>query len=155
MEPSRPVVLVVEDEVVTRRVLTQLLEQDGYVVEAVASGEAGLARIAEGGIDVVLLDLMLPGLDGIELTRRLRQNAEAVYLPIIMVTSLDSPEQQHAGFEAGADDYVTKPFNTRDLLDRVRVWTRTSQRLQASHSALVCQWLDLLASRPREPRRAS
>jgi two-component system response regulator RegX3 len=155
MEPSRPVVLVVEDEVVTRRVLTQLLEQDGYVVEAVASGEAGLARIAEGGIDVVLLDLMLPGLDGIELTRRVRENAEAVYLPIIMVTSLDSPDQQHSGFEAGADDYVTKPFNTRDLLDRVRVWTRTSQRLQASHSALVCQWLDLLASRPMEPRRAS
>ncbi len=155
MEPSRPVVLVVEDEVVTRRVLTQLLEQDGYVVEAVASGEAGLARIAEGGIDVVLLDLVLPGLDGIELTRRVRENAETVYLPIIMVTSLDSPDQQHAGFEAGADDYVTKPFNTRDLLDRVRVWTRTSQRLQASHSALVCQWLDLLASRAAEPRPVS
>ncbi len=147
MEPARPVVLVVEDEVVTRRVVTQLLEQDGYAVEAVADGETGLARIAEGGIDVVLLDLVLPGLDGLELCRRVRANADAVYLPIVMVTSLDSPEQQHAGFEAGADDYVTKPFNPRDLLDRVRVWTRTSQRLQAAHSALVCEWLNLLAER--------
>ena len=155
MQPSRPVVLVVEDEVVTRRVLTSVLEQDGYEVHAVADGEAGLEQIAAGGVDVLLLDLVLPGIDGIEVCRRVRANDQSVYLPIIMVTSLDSPEQQHAGFEAGADDYVTKPFNTRDLLDRVRVWVRTSQRLRAAHSALICEWLNLLANQTAQPGGAS
>src|SRR5712692_2043565 len=124
-EPTRPVVLSIEDDPAVSALLQALLETAGYTAYAAEDGPTGLARIADGGVDVLLLDLMLPGMNGFEVCRRVRAGTATVYLPIVMLTALQSPEQRHAGFEAGADDYVTKPFNPDELLDRVQVWVQT------------------------------
>jgi two-component system phosphate regulon response regulator PhoB len=139
MPPARPVVLVMEDDPALREVLQALLESEGFVVDAVEDGIAGLKRIEQGGIDVVLLDLMLPDLNGLEVCRRVRLREDEVYLPVIMLTALTSETQRHAGFAAGADDYVSKPFDASDLIDRVQVWWRTRQRLLADHERLARQ----------------
>ena len=136
MQPARSVVLVVDDDLVVRDYLCELLAHEGYAVESAADGAAGLARIAAGGVDLVLLDMILPALDGIELCRQVRARESDVYLPIIMLTGLDDEANRRAGFAAGADDYVTKPFRQADLLARVQVWVQTHRRLQASHERL-------------------
>jgi response regulator RpfG family c-di-GMP phosphodiesterase len=87
----------------------------------------------------VLLDLMLPGLDGLTLCRQVRADSASAYLPIIMMTALVSEQQRLDGFAAGADDYVPKPFSTDELLARVQVWLRTRQRLQVAHTQLLQQ----------------
>jgi DNA-binding response OmpR family regulator len=140
MSTSEPTILVVEDEPVTRLTLTALLQQQGYEVDTAADGETALERIALGGLSLVLLDRMLPNVDGVGVCRRVRIRGVGPYLPIIMVTALDHPDERHEGFMAGADDYVTKPFNHQELLDRVGVWIRTSQRLQALHEAEMHEW---------------
>lgn len=134
-----PLVLVVEDDPAIRDIVTQTLELAGYRVETAADGVAGLARIESGGLDAVVLDLMLPFLDGLELCRRVRSHEHGVYLPMIMLTALGEPAQRHAGFAAGADDYICKPFDADDLLDRVNVWVQVRQRLQASHEHLLAE----------------
>ena len=137
MQSAPPVVLVVEDDLSIAEVLQATLETSGYTVECASDGAAGLARIEAGGVDLVLLDLLLPELDGLELCRRVRARDSEVYLPIIMLTALRGEEQRHAGFTAGADDYVSKPFNSQDVLDRVAVWIQTRQRLKAAHEQLL------------------
>ena len=132
MQETRPVVLVVEDDPIMYELLRDLLEPAGYAVEIVQDGGTALARAADGDVDLVLLDLMLPGLDGLALCRLLRAQEGAVHLPIIMLTGLAGDAQRHAGFAAGADDYVVKPFKADELLDRVQVWVRTRQSLTAA-----------------------
>ncbi len=138
MDAARSVVLVVEDDVPTVDLLRRLLSKADYAVESAPTGAAGLARIARGGVDVVLLDLRLPDLDGIELCRRVREQPGGAHLPIIMLTGDRGDQQRRAGFAAGANDYVTKPFHLDELLDRVRVWAQMQQYLKG-----VCD-------RPRE-----
>jgi DNA-binding response OmpR family regulator len=130
----RPVVLVVEDEPQLQRVLQRLLEAEGYAVELAADGATGLACIEAGHIDLVLLDVVLPDIDGFELCRRVRAQEGEVHLPIIMLTGLASEAQRHAGFVAGADDYVAKPFKRADLLDRMQVWLWIRQRLKGAQA---------------------
>jgi DNA-binding response OmpR family regulator len=132
MADSRPVVLVIEDDPDIMAVLEQMLGDAGHMVECVRDGAAGLARIEAGGVDLVVLDLMLPRLNGLELCRRVRAQGGEVYLPIIMVTALADESQRLAGFEAGADDYVCKPFSYQELLSRVHVWIRARQRFRAA-----------------------
>jgi DNA-binding response OmpR family regulator len=122
-----------------REVLQMLLGDRGYQIETAADGPSALARIEAGGLDLVLLDRMMPGLDGLEVCRRVRAQADDVYLPVLMLTALAGEKERHAGFAAGADDYVTKPFNADELLDRVDVWLRTRQRLRAAHDCLLAQ----------------
>jgi PAS domain S-box-containing protein len=137
VQAARSLVLVVEDDVAVREALCALLAQAGYAVACAADGRAALDRVAAGGVDLILLDLLLPEIDGIALCRQLRdQPADAVYLPILMLTALSGDAERRAGFAAGADDYVTKPFDPDDLLDRVAVWLRTRARLQAAHARL-------------------
>jgi DNA-binding response OmpR family regulator len=138
LELARSVVLVVEDDPPTVDLLCRVLAKADYAVESAPSGAAGLARIARGGVDVVLLDLMLPDLNGIELCRRVRAHQAGAHLPIIMLTGARGDQQRRAGFAAGANDYVTKPFHVDELLDRVRVWAQTQQYLKD------------VADRPRE-----
>ncbi len=130
MDAARSVVLVVEDDVPTVDLLRRLLSKADYAVESAPTGAAGLARIARGGVDVVLLDLRLPDLDGIELCRRVREQPGGAHLPIIMLTGDRGYQQRRAGFAAGANDYVTKPFHLDELLDRVRVWAQMQQYLK-------------------------
>jgi len=132
-----PVVLVVEDDGLTRELIQELLVQEGYTVDTAPDGGAGFARIEHGGIDVVVLDLILPKINGLDLCQQVRNRECHDYLPIIMVTGLDSPHYRHAGFAAGADDYVTKPFDGRELVDRVGVWIRTQRRLETTHERVL------------------
>ncbi len=145
MDTASPVVLVVEDHPTTREMLHLLLEETGYRIESAPDGQSALTRIEAGGLDLVLLDRMMPGLDGLEVCRRVRARGDDVYLPIVMLTALASVEERHAGFAAGADDYVTKPFDADELLDRVDVWVRTHQRLTAAHRRLLAQQEQLRA----------
>jgi len=115
-------VLVVEDEPLLREGLFDLLSGSGHSVEAVADGEAALARGSDPAVQFVLLDLMLPGLGGIEVCRRLRELRPDV--PILILTALGSEEEKVAGLRSGADDYVTKPFGTRELLARIESLAR-------------------------------
>ncbi|HLH22505.1 MAG TPA: response regulator transcription factor [Chloroflexota bacterium] len=143
MEAPRPVVLVVEDDAGLAELIHMLLEGAGYAVERAADGTTGLVRLLAGGVDLVLLDLMLPGLDGLEVCRRARAQRQDAFLPIIMMTALDSEQQRVDGFAVGADDYVPKPFSTDELLARVEVWLRTRRRVQTAHAQLVKQQAEL------------
>jgi two-component system response regulator RegX3 len=114
-------ILVVEDEASYREPLTYQLAREGFDVVAVASGPEGLAAYDDGGADLVLLDLMLPGLSGTEVCRELRRRGD---VPVIMLTAKDSEIDKVVGLEIGADDYVTKPYSFRELLARIRAVLR-------------------------------
>ena len=115
-------ILVVEDEPSLREGIADLLAGDGHTVSAVGDGVAGVEAGLRDVFDVVLLDLMLPRLDGIEVCRRLR--AARPGMPILMLTARGSEDDKVRGLGEGADDYVTKPFSARELLARVRVLGR-------------------------------
>ncbi len=114
-------VLVVEDEESISDPLSYLLRQEGFEVAVAATGPEGLAEFDRGGADIVLLDLMLPGLSGTEVCRALRAKSS---VPVIMLTARDSEIDKVVGLELGADDYVTKPFSSRELVARVRAVLR-------------------------------
>jgi DNA-binding response OmpR family regulator len=111
-------ILVVEDNRDLAELVALHLRDLAAVVDVVADGAAGLARARQGGYDLVILDLMLPGLDGLEVCRRLR--AGASYLPILMLTAKSTEVDRVLGLEMGADDYLTKPFSIRELMARVK-----------------------------------
>jgi PAS domain S-box-containing protein len=136
---EQPTILVVEDDPPTAQVICDLLVGEGYRVSAAADGATARALLAADSVDLVLLDLMLPDVSGLDICYQVRSQDRGVYLPIIMLTALAAERDRHAGFAAGADDYVAKPFELDDLLDRVRVWTRTRERLKRQHEALVRQ----------------
>ena len=114
-------VLVVEDEESFSDALSYLLRREGYEVELAGTGPGAIAAFDRGGADLVLLDLMLPGLSGTEVCRELRNRSK---VPIIMVTARDTEVDKVVGLELGADDYVTKPFSSRELIARVRAVLR-------------------------------
>jgi DNA-binding response OmpR family regulator len=115
-------VLVVEDEVRLARAMQRGLVADGFTVDVVGDGVAGLARARDGQYDAVLLDVMLPGLSGYEVVKRLR--AADVWTPVMMVSAKDGPYDQADGLDYGADDYLTKPFDYVVLLARLRALLR-------------------------------
>ena len=115
------VVLIVEDEDSYRYALSYLLRREGFEVLVAADGTEGLALFDRHGADIVLLDLMMPGLTGTEVCRRIRQRSS---VPIIMVTARDDEIDKVVALELGADDYVTKPFGHRELVARIRAVLR-------------------------------
>ena len=114
-------ILIVEDEASLSDPLAYLLTREGYETKVAADGLAALSEFDRAGADLVLLDLMLPGLSGTEVCRELRQRSA---VPIIMLTAKDSEVDIVVGLELGADDYVTKPYSTRELLARIRAVLR-------------------------------
>src|SRR5205807_8018942 len=118
--------LVVGDEASTRELLQIALEAQGYRVETAPDGTSALARVQAGGIALVLLDVLLPGLYGLAVCRQIRAAPGGEQVPIVLLTALADPAQRRAGFAAGATDYVVKPFDVDDLLDRVRRWAPSS-----------------------------
>jgi two-component system response regulator RegX3 len=114
-------VLVVEDEESFSDALSYLLRREGYEVEVAGTGPDALRSFDRAGADLVLLDLMLPGLSGTEVCRELRTRS---HVPIIMVTARDTEVDKVVGLELGADDYVTKPFSSRELVARIRAVLR-------------------------------
>src|ERR1700744_6314175 len=118
-------VLVVEDEESFSDALSYMLRREGYEVEGAATGHAALQTFERSGADLGLLDLMLPGLSGTEVCRELRNRS---HVPIIMVTARDSEVDKVVGLELGADDYVTKPFSSRELVARLRAGLRRREQ---------------------------
>ena len=114
-------VLVVEDEESFSEALAYMLRKEGYEVALAATGPAALEEFDRSGADLVLLDLMLPGLPGTEVCRQLRQRSK---VPVIMLTAKDAEVDKVVGLELGADDYVTKPFSSRELVARIRAVLR-------------------------------
>ena len=126
-------ILIVEDEARVVRLVREVLKAVGYEVTATTSGEAAIERVALETPDLVLLDLMLPeGLDGYEVCRRLREFSE---VPIIMLTARAQDTDVLRGFEVGADDYLTKPFNAKELVARVKAVLRRSHRPEETVTA--------------------
>jgi DNA-binding response OmpR family regulator len=115
-------ILLVEDEPAISAFVQTALEREGFVVEVVEDGQQALSRISQSPPALVVLDLMLPGVSGLEVCRAVRQMP--TYVPIIMLTARDEDVDKVVGLELGADDYITKPFNTRELIARVRAVLR-------------------------------
>jgi DNA-binding response OmpR family regulator len=167
-------VLVVDDDPTVSDVVRRYLEQDGCRVRLAADGLAGLAAVAAERPDLVVLDLMMPGLDGLEVCRRL--HAQLPGLPVVMLTALGEEADRVVGLEVGADDYVTKPFSPRELALRIRSVLRRTQpaaeagllrdgdltadtgrriaELGGQPLALTVREFDLLVFLLRNPRRA-
>lgn len=121
-------ILLIEDDKSIRELLRSTLEEQGYETLAAEDGPSGLAIALQSVPHLILLDLMLPGLDGFEVCRRLRASLKTSHVPIIVLTARASTPDKLAGLDLGADDYVTKPFDTDELLARVRAQLRRVER---------------------------
>ena len=117
---AKPVILVVDDLPQNIELLEAYLAPQGYEIFTAANGEEALGKISANQIDLILLDIMMPGMDGFEVTRRIRQDGTQRLLPIILVTSLNDREDRIRGIEAGCDDFISKPVDKMELLARVR-----------------------------------
>jgi DNA-binding response OmpR family regulator len=174
-----PRILVVDDDVTVSEVVVRYLERDGYTVESVADGRVALDRALVAPPDLVILDLMLPSVDGLEVCRRLRALAP---VPIIILTARTQESDRIVGLDLGADDYVSKPFSTKELVARVRAVLRRATgplaptasnaprlhvdgdlevdiaarqaRLDGEVASLTAREFDLLAFLVRHPQRA-
>jgi DNA-binding response OmpR family regulator len=162
-------VLVVEDDRTVSEVVARYLGREGYSVEEVADGSLALERALRSLPDLVVVDLMIPGLDGLEVCRRLRLVAP---IPVIMLTAKSEEADRIAGLELGADDYVSKPFSPRELMARIRSVLRRAQgepwpqpavsasvsaalaAVPATGTVLTSKEFDLLAFLMSHPRRA-
>ncbi len=136
MNPMSHNVLVIEDDPGITRVMSLYLEQDGHEVSTAADGVSGLRLARETSPDLIVLDLMLPRLDGMEICRDLRQTSD---VPIIMVTARVAEEDRLEGFDSGADDYISKPFSPRELAARVRAVLRRAERTAEPSGASVIE----------------
>ena len=125
---ARERILLIEDEPDIAEVLQYNLEKEGFEVETARRGDAGLEAVRRDNPDLILLDLMLPGLDGLELTRLLKRDAATSRVPIVMLTARGEEVDRIVGLELGADDYISKPFSPREVVLRVKAVLR---RLQA------------------------
>lgn len=130
-----PDVLVVEDEPDIRNLIVHHLERDGFRCRTAASGPEALTAARAAPPDLVVLDLMLPGMDGLEVCRRLR--ATAASLPIIMLTAKGDEVDRIVGLELGADDYVVKPFSPKELVARVRAVLRRARPVEGARAVLI------------------
>jgi two-component system, OmpR family, response regulator RegX3 len=127
-------ILLVEDEIALSDPLSYLLGREGYEVEVAVDGPAAIAAFDRAGADLVLLDLMLPGLPGTEVCREIRTRST---VPIIMLTAKDSEIDIVVGLELGADDYITKPYSTRELLARIRAVLRRRIEVEDFDEAII------------------
>ncbi|MHA3775565.1 response regulator transcription factor [Verrucomicrobiota bacterium sgz303538] len=143
-------ILTVDDDVGLTELLAEYLEPEGFVLDAVHDGETGVARILEGNYALVVLDLMLPGIGGVEVLRRVREKSR---IPIILLTARQATMDRILGLEAGADDYLPKPFDPRELVARVRSVLRRARPPEGGPSGEFLTMDDLsLDSGKREVR---
>jgi two-component system response regulator RegX3 len=129
-------ILVVEDEETLAEAISFLLSKEGFEVSVAASGPEAIAQFEQSGADLILLDLMLPGLSGTEVCRQIRVKSS---VPIIMLTAKDSEIDKVVGLEIGADDYVTKPYSSRELIARIRAVLRRGEILDSTDEGTVLE----------------
>jgi DNA-binding response OmpR family regulator len=113
-------ILVVDDEPHIRRVLEAMLGKEGFEVHSVCDGEEGLRAIADGGVDLVILDLLMPGTHGLEVLAKIRSDPERGTTPVIILTAKGQDTDREAALTGGADDFMTKPFSPKKLVARIR-----------------------------------
>jgi two-component system, OmpR family, response regulator MprA len=140
-----PDVLLVDDDAPIRRMLERTLTAEGYATTAVADGGAALAQVERSLPDVIVLDVAMPGLDGLAVTRRLR--AKGLAVPILLLTARDALHERVEGLDAGADDYLVKPFEVEELTARIRALMRRNQGEALAHADLVLEPDSLTARR--------
>jgi DNA-binding response OmpR family regulator len=137
-------ILIVEDEAKIARFIELELQHEGYTVDKALDGRTGLDMALRGGYDLMLLDVMLPGLNGLEVLRRLRNEST---LPVIMLTARDTVMDKVSGLDMGANDYITKPFAIEELLARIRAVLRQSPEKKAPSAQLRCGVLSMDVAR--------
>ena len=142
-------ILIIEDEEKLARFVELELMHEGYSVDKAFDGRDGLSRAESGDYDLLLLDIMLPGMSGLELLRRLRRTKQT---PVIMVTARDQVMDKVTGLDMGADDYITKPFEIEELLARIRVALRKNSAQQARPAQQLVSGLLVLDSARHEVR---
>ena len=142
-------ILLVEDEEKLARFVELELTHEGYEVDKAFDGRIGLDKAEAGGYDLILLDIMLPGLNGLEVLRRLRRSS---HIPVIMLTARDAVMDKVTGLDTGADDYVTKPFSIEELLARIRVALRRHAGEDEKETRLQCADLLMDVARRRVER---
>ncbi|NET00094.1 MAG: hybrid sensor histidine kinase/response regulator [Sphaerospermopsis sp. SIO1G1] len=125
-------ILAVDDVQDNLIIVEMLLESEGYEIESVSDGETALQRVLESPPHLILLDIMMPGMDGYEVTRRIRNNPEIKFIPILLITAFDESSVVE-GLDAGADDFIRKPFDTDELLARVRSLLRLKHSMDEQH----------------------
>ena len=136
----KPSILVVDDDASIRELLRIYLERDGHRVAEAADGSVALERAAAERFDLILLDVMLPGVDGLEVCRRLRESTDA---PIVLLTARSGDSDKVIGLDLGADDYVVKPFSPRELMARIRAQLRRHRPPSVQEPILVADGLQL------------
>jgi two-component system phosphate regulon response regulator PhoB len=136
-------ILLVEDEPDIAEILQYNLEKEGFEVAVESRGDSALERVREEAPDLLILDLMLPGLDGLELARILQRDRRTAALPLIMLTARGEEVDRIVGLELGADDYITKPFSPREVVLRVRAVLRRARHEPAAGDRLRIGDLDL------------
>lgn len=146
-----PRLLVIDDDAALAETLVRGLAYEGYTVDVAASGPAGLTRARDYAPDLVILDVMLPGLDGFEVLRRLRAGSPG--LPVLMLTARDQPDDEVRGLDLGADDYVVKPFAIDVLTARVKALLRRRETVQPEVLRFADLALDTAARRARRGTR--
>ena len=142
-------ILLVEDEEKLARFVELELKHEGYAVDKAFDGRVGLEMAEGGGYDLLLLDIMLPGLNGLEVLRRLRKSSA---VPVIMLTARDAVMDKVTGLDMGADDYVTKPFSIEELLARIRASLRKQSAQKQDSALLSCGGLTVDVSRHKVTR---
>ena len=145
-------ILVVDDTPQNVKLLADMLTVEGYAVVTAENGTQALDKVEADSPDLVLLDIMMPGMDGYEVCRKIRENPDTEILPVVMVTALDPSTERVKGIEAGADDFLGKPINIDELLARVRSLLRVKVYYDTiqSQKAELAQWNENLESRVRE-----
>ncbi len=137
-------ILIVEDEAKLARFVELELTHEGYAVDKAPDGRDGLEKLESGNYDLALLDIMLPGLNGLEVLRRARRTVDT---PVIMLTARDSVMDKVTGLDMGAEDYITKPFEIEELLARIRATLRSAKRREPASHVLSVGQLTLDADR--------
>lgn len=141
--------LIVEDDPETRAFVAKGFEEEGFTVETAADGRAGLFHATDGGFDAVILDRMLPGLDGLSVTKSIR--AAGLKTPVILLTAMSTVDERVKGLRAGADDYLVKPFSFQELHARIEALLRRPQDTEET-STLACRDLEMDLLRRRVTR---
>ncbi len=139
MESAKGRILIVDDDPHAVEILTRMLEREGYECSSAASGAAALQLLRTQGVDVILLDVMMPEMDGLQVCERLRQDSELRQIPVILLTAKDDMETRSRGMALGVSEYLTKPVNKRELFLRIdaQLHSRELNRKLAETAAAV------------------